>query len=58
MSEIKEALVKLSERWVDESLANPTPPDECGPLEGYIPNPVREAMLKRFAEDQFGNSVK
>ncbi|ARV77080.1 hypothetical protein PHABIO_451 [Pseudomonas phage Phabio] len=58
MSEIKEALVKLSERWVDESLTHPTPPDECIPLEGYIPSPVREAMLKRFSQDQFGNSVK
>lgn len=58
MSEIKEALVKLSERWVDESLAHPTLPDECHPIGEYIPNPVREAMLKRFAEDQFGNAVK
>lgn len=58
MSEMKKALVELSDRWVNESLANPTPPDECKPFNQLIPGPVRKAMLKRFKEDQFGNQVK
>lgn len=58
MSELKKALVELSDRWVDESLTKPTPPDECRPLTEHIPNVVREAMMKRFKEDQFGNQVK
>lgn len=55
---MKKALVELSDRWVNESLAKPTPPDECHPLIEHIPNTIREAMMKRFTEDQFGNQVK
>lgn len=63
MSEMKKALVELSDRWVDESLANSTPPNECQPLKEnkpfnqLIPGRVRSAMLKRFTNDQFGNQV-